>query len=126
MNYCTSTGAVWPRCRSAAWALKGHLHNFLFALATMQRRTLLKRTLAGAAALALPAFAQGRSLIIGQSVALSGPAAQLGIQMNAGAKLWIDQVNAGGGINGQTIELRVADDGTALIAGLRDDMRNPL
>jgi ABC-type branched-subunit amino acid transport system substrate-binding protein len=77
----------------------------------MQRRTLLKRALAGSAALALPAFAQARSLLIGQSVALSGPAAQLGIQMTAGAKLWIDQINANGGINGQTIELRVADDG---------------
>jgi branched-chain amino acid transport system substrate-binding protein len=77
----------------------------------MFRRTLLKRTLASSAALALPAFAQGRSLLIGQSVALTGPAAQLGIQMNAGAKLWIDQINANGGINGQTIELRVADDG---------------
>ena len=111
MNYCTSTGAVWPSCRSVAGALKGHFHYFLFALAAMQRRTLLKRTLAGSAALALPAFAQGRSLLIGQSVALSGPAAQLGIQMNAGAKLWIDQVNANGGVNGQQLELRVADDG---------------
>ena len=77
----------------------------------MLRRTLLRRTLAGSAALALPAFAQARSLVIGQSVALTGPAAQLGIQMNAGAKLWFDQFNASGGINGQPIELRVADDG---------------
>jgi branched-chain amino acid transport system substrate-binding protein len=77
----------------------------------MQRRTLLKHSLAGSAALALPAFAQARALVVGQSAALSGPAAQLGIQMNAGAKLWFDQVNAGGGIHGQTIELRVADDG---------------
>jgi ABC-type branched-subunit amino acid transport system substrate-binding protein len=77
----------------------------------MLRRTLLKRTVAGAAALALPALAQPRTLVIGQSAAFSGPAAQLGIQMNAGAKLWLDQVNAGGGINGNTIELRTADDG---------------
>ena len=70
----------------------------------MQRRTLLKRTLAGSAAIALPTFAQGRSLLVGQSVALSGPAAQLGIQMNDGAKLGIDQVNANGGIHSQTLD----------------------
>jgi branched-chain amino acid transport system substrate-binding protein len=77
----------------------------------MLRRTLLKRTVASSAALALPAFAQSRALVIGQSAAFTGPAAQLGIQMNAGAKLWFDQQNAAGGVNGQTIELRTADDG---------------
>ena len=112
MNYCTSTGrrVADTRC-STAGAMQGHFADPLFSLAAMQRRTLLKRALAGSAALALPAFAQARSLLIGQSVALTGPAAQLGIQMNAGAKLWIDQINANGGINGQTLELRVADDG---------------
>ncbi len=30
------------------------------------------------------------SVLIGQSAAFTGPAAQLGIQMRAGAKLWID------------------------------------
>jgi branched-chain amino acid transport system substrate-binding protein len=77
----------------------------------MLRRTLLKSSIAGTAALAMPALAQGRTLVIGQSAAFSGPAAQLGIQMNAGAKLWFDQVNASGGINGHQIELRTADDG---------------
>jgi ABC-type branched-subunit amino acid transport system substrate-binding protein len=77
----------------------------------MQRRTLLARTAAGAAALALPAFAQARAIVIGQSAAFSGPAAQLGIQMNAGVKLWFDQVNSSGGVNGHTIDLRTADDG---------------
>jgi branched-chain amino acid transport system substrate-binding protein len=77
----------------------------------MLRRTLLKTSVAGTAALALPAFAQSRALVVGQSAAFTGPAAQLGIQMNAGAKLWFEQVNAAGGINGHTIELRTADDG---------------
>jgi branched-chain amino acid transport system substrate-binding protein len=76
----------------------------------MLRRTLLQST-AAAASLALPALAQTRALVIGQSAALSGPAAQLGLQMNAGARLWFDQVNAAGGINGATLELRAADDG---------------
>ncbi len=77
----------------------------------MLRRTLLKKSISGCAALALPAFAQARGLVIGQSAAFTGPAAQLGIQMNAGVKLWFDQVNAGGGINGHQLELRTADDG---------------
>ena len=77
----------------------------------MLRRTLLKESIAGSAAIALPALAQLRGLVIGQSAAFTGPAAQLGIQMNAGAKLWFDQVNAAGGINGHQLELRTADDG---------------
>jgi len=77
----------------------------------MLRRTLLTRSVAGAAALGLPALAQSRAIVIGQSAAFSGPAAQLGIQMNAGAKLWFDLLNASGGVNGHTIDLRTADDG---------------
>jgi branched-chain amino acid transport system substrate-binding protein len=50
------------------------------------------------------------SILIGQSAAFTGPAAQLGIQMRDGAKLWFDYVNAQGGINGRKIELRSRDD----------------
>ena len=50
------------------------------------------------------------SILIGQSAAFSGPAAQLGIQMRDGAKLWFDQVNAQGGVNGRRIELKSRDD----------------
>jgi ABC-type branched-subunit amino acid transport system substrate-binding protein len=50
------------------------------------------------------------SIVIGQSAAFTGPAAQLGIQMRDGAKLWFDQINAQGGINGRRIELRSRDD----------------
>jgi len=49
--------------------------------------------------------------VLGQSAAFSGPAAQLGIQMNRGARIYFDSVNAAGGINGHTIELRTLDDG---------------
>ena len=50
------------------------------------------------------------SILIGQSAAFTGPAAQLGIQMRDGAKLWFDQVNAQGGVNGRRIELKSRDD----------------
>jgi len=51
-----------------------------------------------------------KTIVIGQSAALSGPAAQLGIQLRSGARLWIDHVNASGGVHGRQIELRSRDD----------------
>ena len=54
----------------------------------MQRRSLLTQLAAGAASLALPALAQtDRRIVLGQSAPLTGPAAQLGIQFQQGAKL---------------------------------------
>ena len=56
--------------------------------------------------------AQGNNkIILGQSAAFTGPAAELGIQFNHGAKLWFEQVNAQGGIGGKTIEIKSLDDG---------------
>jgi ABC-type branched-subunit amino acid transport system substrate-binding protein len=57
------------------------------------------------------ARAQGDKIVLGQSAPLSGPAAQLGIQFNAGAKLAFDLVNASGGFGGRQVELRLLDDG---------------
>ncbi|HEX3139778.1 MAG TPA: ABC transporter substrate-binding protein, partial [Rhizobacter sp.] len=77
----------------------------------MKRRTLIQSMVASSAALALPSFAQAdKRIVIGQSAAFSGPAAQLGIQMNKGAKIYFDALNAAGGVNGNTIELRTLDD----------------
>ena len=50
-------------------------------------------------------------ILLGQSAPLTGPAAQLGIQFNAGAKVYFDQVNARGGIGRRLIELVAIDDG---------------
>ena len=50
-------------------------------------------------------------ILLGQSVALTGPAAQLGIQMRNGIKAYLDHVNARGGVNGRKIELITLDDG---------------
>jgi branched-chain amino acid transport system substrate-binding protein len=77
----------------------------------VKRRTLITRVAASAACLAMPAWAQQRGIVIGQSAAFSGPAAQLGIQMNAGAKIYFDMLNANGGVNGQPVDLRTLDDG---------------
>ena len=53
----------------------------------------------------------GNKIVLGQSAALSGAAAQLGIQFQQGARLWFEQVNAQGGVAGRQIELRALDDG---------------
>ncbi|MCW5661775.1 MAG: ABC transporter substrate-binding protein [Burkholderiaceae bacterium] len=77
----------------------------------MKRRTVLTRLAAAGATVAMPAFAQfDRRIVLGQSAAFSGPAAQLGIQMNRGAKLYFDSINAAGGVHGAQIDLRTMDD----------------
>ncbi len=67
------------------------------------------------ASLALPAsFARAqerRAIVLGQSVPLTGPAAQLGLQMQLGAKAYFDAVNAAGGVGGLPIVLKTLDDG---------------
>jgi branched-chain amino acid transport system substrate-binding protein len=79
----------------------------------MKRRDAIKRLAAPCAVLALPALAraQANRIVLGQSAAFSGPAAQLGIQMNTGARIYFNALNAAGGVNGATIELRTLDDG---------------
>jgi len=51
-----------------------------------------------------------KSIVLGQSAAFSGPAAQLGIQMSLGTKAYFDRVNAQGGVYGRKIELKTRDD----------------
>jgi ABC-type branched-subunit amino acid transport system substrate-binding protein len=77
----------------------------------------MRKTIAFAA-LALAASAasaedgvSAERILLGQSVALTGPAAELGIHMRNGAKLYFDHVNAQGGVHGRRIELRTVDDG---------------
>ncbi len=74
--------------------------------------------LVGTAALVagpVPARAEGgitaTTIVLGQSAAMTGPAGELGTEMRAGAMLYLDAVNAKGGINGRVIELRSLDDG---------------
>ena len=71
-----------------------------------------------AAASLLPAAARAqraqpitpKSIVLGQSAALSGPVAELGTQMSAGVQAYFKQVNLSGGVEGRPIALRVRDD----------------
>jgi branched-chain amino acid transport system substrate-binding protein len=65
------------------------------------------------AAIALPCIAyaqQGGPLIIGEIAPLSGPAATVGARLNQVAKMWAEDVNKRGGINGRKIELISCND----------------
>lgn len=76
----------------------------------IQRRHLL----AGLASASLSplSFAAGsdRTIVLGQSLPLTGPSGQLGLQYNQGARLYFDALNAKGGVNGRTIELKRLED----------------
>ena len=75
------------------------------------------RRLLAAAALSVATLAMAEtgvtdgSVVIGQSVPLSGPAQELGIEMRLGAKLYFDHINSQGGVNGRKIKLLTLDDG---------------
>ena len=51
------------------------------------------------------------TILIGQSAALSGPAEELGKEMQSGAEAYFDVVNKNGGVNGRKIKLVSIDDG---------------
>ena len=80
----------------------------------MMRRFAAAAAAAVALAAAPSTFAQGvmdNQVVLGQSVALTGPAQQLGLDMQFGASLYFNQVNARGGVNGRKIVLKTLDDG---------------
>lgn len=82
----------------------------------LSRRQLHKHLLSTAAVLASApiarfATAQTGKIQLGQSCPLTGSAAQLGIQFNAGANVFFDLLNAKGGVGGRPIELLAMDDG---------------
>ena len=87
----------------------------------MQRREALSQVckLVGSGALAswgAPASAQSSALtdariVLGQSAPFTGAAVQLGLQFHLGAQAYFDTVNAKGGVNGRTIEIKRLDDG---------------
>lgn len=52
-----------------------------------------------------------RTIVVGQSLALTGPLAELAKEYRSGALLYFDHINAQGGIKGRRIELVSLDDG---------------
>src|SRR5438034_3369423 len=50
------------------------------------------------------------TVTLGQSVAMTGPAAVLALPFAQGARLYFERVNAAGGIHGRKIELTTVDD----------------
>ena len=70
--------------------------------------------LAVLACLSLAAQAQDgvskSTLVLGQSLALTGPGSSLAQPFYEGAKLYFDRVNAAGGVNGRKIDLVTLDD----------------
>ncbi|MBL8344334.1 MAG: ABC transporter substrate-binding protein [Rubrivivax sp.] len=79
-----------------------------------RRHALRHLGVLAAATLATPALVaqelRGR-IVLGQSAALTGAAAQLGLQFQAGARLYFARLNTRGGINGRAVELKSLDDG---------------
>jgi branched-chain amino acid transport system substrate-binding protein len=75
------------------------LRTFLSALA------LAGATLAGAQGVT------DTEIVLGQSVALTGPASQLGLDMQSGAQMYFNEVNRKGGVHGRKIVLKTLDDG---------------
>src|SRR5947209_6039445 len=73
---------------------------------------MLRPTLTGAlvaAALALPAVAQD-AYVVGVSAALTGPSASTNAPPIEGLRLYVDRLNASGGVNGKKIQLVLQDD----------------
>ena len=82
-----------------------------FAGATARLKTFMVAALAlvALASHAQEGIAKG-SVTLGQSVALSGSAATLGLPFMQGAKLYFDRLNSAGGVNGRKVELVSLDD----------------
>ena len=72
----------------------------------LNRRVLLA---AGAAALAVPAHAQGQPIRLGAVLPLTGPAAVVGGQEQKGIQFAVQHANAKGGIGGRQIEVLFED-----------------
>jgi branched-chain amino acid transport system substrate-binding protein len=74
---------------------------------------LISRTLAGVAVAAMTAgaaLAQGGEIKIGFSMSLTGPLAANGKQALLGAKIWEEETNKKGGLNGRQVKLVFYDD----------------
>ncbi|MDZ4124675.1 MAG: ABC transporter substrate-binding protein, partial [Hydrogenophaga sp.] len=87
----------------------------------MRRRDVISKagTLLGSAALgAWSTGAQAQTagvgderIVLGQSAPFTGAATQLGLQFHLGAQLYLEALNAKGGVHGRRVEIKQLDDG---------------
>lgn len=77
----------------------------------MITRRQFAKAAAGLSSLSSTLARASNTLVLGQSVAMSGPFGAVGTQFSQGAKLYFDGLNAKGGIDGMKVELRTLDDG---------------
>ncbi|HPK31406.1 MAG TPA: ABC transporter substrate-binding protein [Ottowia sp.] len=81
-------------------------------LFTPTRRQFNRMALGAGALVAAPVLrAQDNRIVLGQSAAFTGPAAALGTEFLVGAKVYFDQLNAKGGVNGRQVAIHNLDDG---------------
>jgi len=78
-------------------------------MAPLQSKVVARRVMA-ACALAFAASVAHAEIVIGQVTPLSGPQAVTGKAISAGVKLYVDAVNATGGVRGHRLKLVVRDD----------------
>ncbi len=84
----------------------------------MMRAAQAKRIVSALAALAaglaisLGASAQGKPVVIGVANAQTGFLSDLAVGTQKGLELWVEQVNAAGGLLGRPVELKIVDDGS--------------
>ncbi len=77
----------------------------------LDRRSLLTATAAGAATLMAPsAMAQGAPIRIGSTLALTGPLSATGLTHKLVGEIYVEQLNARGGLLGRRVEWIVKDD----------------
>jgi len=80
------------------------------SIASMMRRGVL--ALGAAAAVALPALAQrGEPIRVGAVLSVTGPASFLGDPEEKTLRLYVNRINAAGGVGGRQIQLTIYDDG---------------
>ena len=73
------------------------------------RRDALALLAAGVAAASTPALAQAEPIRLGWMASLTGPLASAAIGITTGVKFAVDEINAGGGIDGRKVELITRD-----------------
>jgi len=100
-------------CKETTMHARPFFESDVLPPAALSRRRLLAGAAAAAMTTSVPrVFAQGDDTIrLGQSVALTGPLADIGAAMHRGSKVCFDTVNARGGVHGRRIELVARDDG---------------